>query len=359
MDITQFARLACSTLLALAVTEPAVAEVFCIDPDDVPIGMTMTDVIQGSLAEASGNDEDDAIRFRAGTYAVAGELIYDTEAATSHKKLILSGGWNEACTSRTAGTSTLDGQPTSDRILRLNLAGADSVRVEHLILYRGGDTAAAGIRIDAGYPSSKPTIELDSLRFGLGEAYTSSAAALGAYGKGALSVRNSLFVENVAAFTGAISAHWEGPANFTNNTVTGNNSGMGACAVEAEETGSAHFAFSNNVIWGNAGGGDLCLKASADGFYDMAANDIGVCLGCPVDWIEGNQSVDPQFDNLGNLDRPLKRSSPLVDAGYDNPGDGLPSYDILGLPRKIGPHVDIGAYELDRLFADGFEIPAE
>ena len=68
--------------------------------------------------------------------------------------------------------------------------------------------------------------------------------------------------------------------------------------------------------------------------------------------------VDPQFaacEGFVCFDFELARSSPLVDAGDDDPPGGLSDADLAGKPRVIGPHVDIGAYENDRLLADGFE----
>ena len=46
-------------------------------------------------------------------------------------------------------------------------------------------------------------------------------------------------------------------------------------------------------------------------------------------------------------------SSPLLDGGNDTPPGCLATTDPLGVRRIIGPHVDIGAYEFDRLFAEG------
>jgi hypothetical protein len=72
----------------------------------------------------------------------------------------------------------------------------------------------------------------------------------------------------------------------------------------------------------------------------------------------GELSVDPQFEDCGFacLDLTLGPASPLVDAGLDaileDLGPG--AVDLNGLPRLLGPHIDIGAYENEMLFVDGF-----
>jgi len=65
-------------------------------------------------------------------------------------------------------------------------------------------------------------------------------------------------------------------------------------------------------------------------------------------------SVDPQFESCPFLciDYELKYGSPLIDAG--TPTNGLPYEDLVGLPRPLGPQLDIGAYENDAIFIDGF-----
>ncbi len=73
--------------------------------------------------------------------------------------------------------------------------------------------------------------------------------------------------------------------------------------------------------------------------------------------IVGELSVDPQFADCGFLciGFELERGSPLVDAGDDAPAGGMTATDLAGKPRTIGARVDIGAYENDLLFADGFD----
>jgi len=47
----------------------------------------------------------------------------------------------------------------------------------------------------------------------------------------------------------------------------------------------------------------------------------------------------------------------IFNAGVDSPAGGTGATDADGGTRKIGKHVDIGAYESDVLFRNGFEAP--
>jgi len=49
----------------------------------------------------------------------------------------------------------------------------------------------------------------------------------------------------------------------------------------------------------------------------------------------------------------------LIDSAIANPPGpgGAGEMDVTGLPRVIGAAPDVGAYEVDRLFYDGFDTP--
>lgn len=67
----------------------------------------------------------------------------------------------------------------------------------------------------------------------------------------------------------------------------------------------------------------------------------------------GNMNVDPGY--VGDLNLRLAPGSPLVDAGIERYGVTIPVNDMDGLPRVVGPAIDIGAFERQTLFDDGFE----
>jgi len=62
---------------------------------------------------------------------------------------------------------------------------------------------------------------------------------------------------------------------------------------------------------------------------------------------------DPGFVAIG--DPHLRSDSILIDSGVANPEGGSGSYDADGAVRVQGPAVDVGAFESDVVFEDGFE----
>ena len=341
-----------AVLAGLLATSSASAAVFCVDSEASA---------QAALDTARTNGQADYIKFESGVYALASGLDYATgQAGSDHKALILSGGFNAGCSVRT-GSTFLDGQEQVQP-LRFSFTGADVVFVDHLTLFRGmteaGSYYGGNMQVYLYDQTGGAKLTIDSVRFLYGNAETNTGG-LYVTGWGTVVVTNSLFAGNTAGQTPAASINLTGPLHFTNNTVTGNtaNAADTRPIFYAYAHGSSHFWFSDNIFWGNDNASsDLYLYD--EGTYDLVSNDIGSYSPVPLGAASGgNVSVDPQFAGCGFLcfDKPLKRSSPLVDAGNDTPPGGLTATDALGVPRVIGTHVDMGAYELDRLFADGFD----
>jgi len=113
-----------------------------------------------------------------------------------------------------------------------------------------------------------------------------------------------------------------------------------------------HFTFtgirlSNNVFWNNtAGAGEYDLNFSGvfNGEHGatLANNDIQASTGTAVAETR-TLHVDPGFVGNGNFH--LADSSPLINAGIDNPAGDLANVDLDGAPRIVGSAVDLGAYE--------------
>ena len=81
---------------------------------------------------------------------------------------------------------------------------------------------------------------------------------------------------------------------------------------------------------------------------------------CTPGSVSGELAVDPQFAPCSGFLRcnfELSSTSPLIDAATDALASCC-NADLAGKARKIGAHVDIGAYENDDLiFRSGFQGP--
>jgi hypothetical protein len=154
-----------------------------------------------------------------------------------------------------------------------------------------------------------------------------------------LIIRNSLISGNSAANGGGVYQGVSVNVSISSSTVTGNiatGEGGGLYLTSAPirdtiiafnssgvYTGSA-ASFSYNYVFGNT-------AYNYKGIPDMTGS-------------LGNLMQDPQFEDAAAGDYHLQPTSPLIDAGTDI-RDTPSERDLDGNLRKLGPRVDIGAYE--------------
>jgi hypothetical protein len=317
--------------------------------------------LQSALTVAAASSVDDAIHLVAGVYAPTSVDGFFAEL-DAPGDLDISGGWYPGCVARVRGArSTIDGQGLRPGMVILgSFTSAGHLSISHLNFVDGvSDGAYAGGLTANPYLSTNLDVTIDANRFAGNEAVDSAdggGGGLRAVADGTLVVSNNVFVGNYARnWGGAALLHCEGLlARIVGNTVTGNEASTGGAtsASGVHVGGDCLTEVANNILWGNAGL-DLALFAEGARLYHNDLADLGGDE-VPVARV-GDVLVDPQFVSSTNLH--LRRTSPLIDAGYDTPIDGLSALDADDGPRVAGPHVDIGAYELDRLFDDGFDPP--
>ena len=338
--------------LLAAAALPAHAAVFCANSEASA---------QAALDTARTNGQADYIKLESGFYSLNTGLTYWTIGGSDHEPLILSGGFDAGCNART-GTTILDGQDAV-RPLSLQLHGSDLVFVDHLMLLQGYATNSpygGNMEVYLYDQAGGGDVRLDYMRFVLGTADANSGG-LYVTGWGSLRLRNSLIAYNQAPSSPAGSVNLNGQAWLVSNTIamnTDNDANPGFAYYMNATDPAGHFWLSNNVIWGNENTGLDLYMLETGATYDLINNDIGARTDNELGAASGgNISVDPQFGSCGFLcfDLPLTRASALVDAGEDDPPGELTSYDLFDADRTVGAHTDIGAYELDQLFADGFE----
>ncbi len=314
--------------------------------------------LQAALNTAGTNNQADLIEIVAGTYtAPPGGFFYIPSEANG---IDIYGGYTSGCTQRTAARTTLDGSGLY-QIMRIILnasSTAVNVDIQRITFIDGKATNGGGLMVSAinGY------VNLEANRFLLNHA-DNNARALYIETGGLVVLRSNLFFANDASDEGAamlLTSNAE--AYVVGNTVVGNTA---TSTLPMTHVGGVYFAgdagthlqLSNNIFWNNNPSGIVDFESGTP--FTARNNDIGIMAGVPPDALsQDNQSADPQFAPCGSLlwvGFNLLRASPLVDAGYDAAPGGLGAIDLEDKPRIIGPHVDIGAYEEDVLFANGFE----
>lgn len=345
------------TLVALATS--AHAEIYCVADGTI---------LQLALqAAAQSPTVSDSIRLEAGSYrSTSSNGFYASFGDSNTGNLDISGGWSPGCQVRLPGRrSTIDGQLTRPGMHLYGTLGVHGrVRITNLEFVRGHATAqhvSGGLTVDRGYD-----IEIESNVFSdnaFEHANSAGGAGLYAVSEGAISVRNNLFVRNdadtpISIAAGGAVVYCYGYGNvgrFINNTVYDNSADAGASGdvggVYVGGEPACGWDVANNSLWGNPGL-DLSLGSAS---VTLRNNDLQNRGGTETpSSSSGNFNASPQF--LSTTDFRIKRSSPLVDAGLDSAGGGVMGGSLDGGPRLVGPHVDIGAYELDRLFVDGFDL---
>lgn len=332
-------RLTCTLLLVLCADVHAAR--YCVN---TPLALAI------ALSLAQSNGENDDILLEIGDYTLGGELQYAAVPSETYD-LRIWGGYEpgtDCFVHATSGNSTLDGQ-NATRQLYVTANGL--VDIEDITFANGKAAQFAGGALFLAGPHS---IVASNVFLNNQAAATYAAGALYATGT-YLVLRSNVFWANSGTNIAAVLLVTDYLAEANNNTVVGNqlvnHTGQGALAI----AGTGQFILSNNILWSNElsdihdqGGGSIGTD-----YYD---NDIGIMTGASAHSQSNTLSVDPQFNGL--LSVRLAPTSPLVNVGLDSPFGGTSDgngYDAAGNPRIVGKHIDLGAYETDVLFRNGFE----
>lgn len=303
-----------------------------------------------ALTTAQDNGEDDVIYLEVGTYSLSSELVYFAASDETYKLAII-GGLTPGCSSgyASSGNTILDGQ-NAVRPLSITAAGeVDLGRItfEHgnPAMYYGGALSLVNDSAADTYVFSSQFISNKTASGNAGGAIYLSTSA-----NGDAFVWSNLFIANTSSGGAAIYLYGNGGTYVTGNTIVANqlfnHTGLGAVDL----TGTGTVWVTNNILWNNDGY-DIYDQA---GLTHYANNDIGVMGGFTAQSASNNLSVDPDFN--GFLSVSLAPESPLVNAGLDTaPGGVGGCCDPDGHARVQGKHVDIGAYESDVLFRNGYQ----
>jgi len=360
----------CAVVLSLVAVAPVNATTFCVNN---------ASTLQADLDTARTNNQDDVIEIQTGSYSVpSGGIQFVAGSNDDDHALEISGGWNASCSSQLQDPlqTVLDGFGV-DQVMHLSVLDNTNVTIRLLTFADGylppsSDAHGAGLAIDAAGSAYAGTWTIERNAFLLNTANTAAGLDL-TVGGGADTARfrviNNLFAYNHAAINeGAAGMVLNGGHGIyvTNNTVVNNMSdGTGISAnyqvggIFLTGTTGILRVIANNNLCDNQGQ-DLIVLGGTTGF-GLLHNNVGSVYGDTPETTEGNISVTPVYQSAGLYQFIPARNSPLVDAGTPPPvffpNWYLTSDDLAASDRLVGPAVDIGAYENERIFIDGFDPP--
>ena len=338
----------------IAVALLVVAGLTCRHADAATWCVGNSSQLYQALLGSSLNNEADVIRLQTGTYTSG--LPEGFTASIFGGGLELSGGWSSACLLRSrSARSTIDGQYQRTA---LRIGGSPNayraVRITQLSFVRGVGHEFGGLSV-SGSGSATVKVEIERCRF-----HDNTNTDVDDYVGGGLHVNandirvfGNVFTDNHAGVSsGAASLTcFTGLGAFGNNTVIRNSAAYGQPTVTGgvSLSGNCQWEVANNILWDNEGY-DLSIPYVE---ATLRHNNLDDLRGEAAAGSSGNIAVDPMFVSIGILR--LRRASPLIDAGFNETFLGLPQYSYDGGIRIAGPRIDIGAYELDTLFADDFD----
>ena len=334
-------------LLALALSPAADAATYCVENSAE---------LTTALAAIQSLSGSHTIQLQGGSYVSAAQAGF-TVTLSAGQSLLLEGGWapffDNDCGLRfdDPTLSVIDGGGVR-RALTLNHSGGGGFTVRGITFANGlTDSGAGGLTLEADY-SQNLVIERNVFRDNVADV---GGALRSGKSSGELIVRNNLFLRNRARTApGAyVTSNAGASVILANNTWVENRAlaTIGGFSRGLALNGSGDTLVVNNLFWDNtsvAPSNDFQPRS----FDAVLNNNIQSLVGNCGPACIGNTGLPPEF--VGVDDFRLSPESPLRNAGYFEPGL-LGERDLDGRPRRMGRGADIGAYEIDESFGDGFE----
>jgi len=313
---------------------------------------------------APGINDNVLIKVLTGTYSAAtgGAFSINQTLSQSAQIITISGGWIDCSTksngsqgTELVGTATTPALYVSTGVSKTG----NEIDVQDLTLH---NPTYAGIGIGAclrAYTATNNQIAIERMRLEqCNSANTGAAAGIVGNDGGDLLMRDIVAVNNAGNSSGGLDVETSqnGITRLSHLSITtssANNAGAVFGGLYVANFNSATTYLSNSVSWGNdsdpatkdlyLGGAQIYLTRVHYGSKggSVPAGDIMPGTG------------DPGFVAIG--DPHLRSDSILIDSGVANPEGGSGSYDADGAVRVQGPAVDVGAFESDVIFEDGFE----
>ncbi len=343
----------------LIVSAPVLAENYCVDSSAE---------ILSAIASASSSPGPSEVRIVQGVYDFTAPSPGAAAIITSDNTgLKIVGGYAPGCSGAPATLNpelTLLRVGNTGRLLDMVFfpSAAGDIEISRLGLRQGTSNSATlgGCLNIEGDVGASITVRLSHLGFRLCGNTVGGNAALRVLGRDLrLELVNSVFADNFSQ-AGVIGLTASGNSIFyvTNNTIAFNGrsgapSGPAGMQI-TNPAGNGFFWITNNLIYGNGGASDTDILYSASAIGVVGSNIIGRSNPPPAGIAgTGNSTANPLLASSVNLRLPA--NSPARNVGNNSAAGGLPTLDFDGNTRLQGGRVDLGAFEFEELFANGFE----
>lgn len=331
----------------------------------------------GTLTVGNLNLKNGA-KYSTGSDNAPGACVY------SSGSVVLDGSSAKYCNARADGTGIAQGGGV---FAQGSVGLISSTIASNMVESAGNFSRAGGVFANAGLSSVYSTIKYNS-------ATVSSSGDL-AYSGGAQTFGNSVILNstisgNTADSVGGLNLIGTTQNSILNSTLSGNvsaNSYYGSALYASGDTVITNSTISGNteknpanqkygagINGPSTGTVELVSSIVSGNFIDdgttTVPSDINVgvltgntnLIGISANTVPGDTivSIDPGLGPLSILNggptstMALLPGSPALNAG-SNPGNKYTDQRGPGYPRVIGSNVDIGAFESDILFADGFD----
>jgi hypothetical protein len=318
--------------------------------------------LQTALTAAQGSTSETFIDVAQGTYSPDATLTFYS-LSTNQGQLDVSGGYDSSCTTTTQNPALtlLDG---GGLVPVLNLESWNGISVRYLTVQNGHAAASGGSggltveSITGGVIVHYNIIRNNYKADYYGGIFASIAPDdFSTASTANIDVSGNLIVDNTAGTDhggGIVSNDGTGKLFMNNNTVSGNIVVANGVGLTGGVFAAALTSYiSNNILYGDSA--NTCdLKITGTTVLD--SNDIQNQCGSADPSSSGNVNFDPQFVSATDF-HVLATSVHTLGQGTLTPPGGvaLATIDLEGHPRTANGMVDMGAYERDYIFNDGFD----
>jgi hypothetical protein len=325
---SSFPRLCALALLALAAPVSAL-ETRCVN--------TVTEFRNALLA---ADDDDMQIKVVRGDYSFSSDPMDSAPEPSLGYNVTITGGYNADCSTRQYDpllTVFTGSAPT------FTVASYDSVVISSIAFIDFGQLAFAAASYGGNGPDERVTLSRVWFENLCGNGNCSGGGARVSVNADDVTLSQITAIGQPGTRCALeIETYDLNLATIAFSLFTGNG-GDGLCLTRTENVDDFSFYALNNVFWDNAGD-DIVTRVSSDlRLYNNLYQSLDTSPA-PANAPVGTISVDPQFVNAGAGNYHLQNDSPAVNTGLLVP-PSLPTRDIEGGTRWIGPAPDRGPYE--------------